>query len=425
MRTRPGYHVTAPRNWLNDPNAPILWRGVYHLFYQHNPDAAQWGLMRWGHTTSPDLVRWTDRGIAMAPSDDADVGGCWSGTAHEIDGRPVIHYTGVTADQRQVVLRVVGDDELGALVRDPQAPVVPGAEPGMGTRHQRDPFLLPYDGGWRMLLGTGLEGEDAGAVVAWHSDDARTWRYGGVVLSRPAGDPSLETGPVWECPQLVRMGDDWVLIVSVQTVGPVCPYAVWFLGDFDGARFTPRALGVLDAGDVFYAPAVAAGTGDRCLVWGWIQESVALRRGPTEDFAGALSMPRDLSVSGDRVVSHPAPELDALWAEPVELTAGAVVPEFRLRLRAAGPATVVLGRDGQDRPVRLRFGDGRLRVEAAAEYEADAGAEITVYADRSIVEIFAADGAAMTFRVDPELDCSEGVRIEAGTLATADIARRR
>lgn len=426
MRPRPAFHLVAPRNWLNDPNAPILWRGTYHLFYQHNPDAPRWGLMRWGHATSTDLVHWTDHGIALAPSDEWDAGGCWSGTARVIDGRAVVHYTGVTADERQVVLRAVGDDDL-RLTRDPAAPVAIGAEPGMGTRAQRDPHLVRHGSGWCMLLGTGLEDAEAGAVVAWHSEDALTWRYGGVVLSRPAGGPGIETGPVWECPSLVRIDGHWVLLVSVQTRGPVCPYAVWFLGDFDGTRFEPSAMGVLDAGDVFYAPAVAEGTDDRCLVWGWLQESLELRGADTEDYAGALSLPRELSVRDGRVVSRPAAELEALWEEPAELTARPRLatpgrPEFRLRLRAAGPATVTLGRDGQGRPIRLHMGDGALRVEAATTLGTPAGDAVDVIVDRSIVEIFPDDGAALSFRVDSELDCGDGLQLDSGDLTSAVIA---
>ena len=39
---RPRYHVTGERNWINDPNGPIQRAGVYHLFYQANPDQPFW-----------------------------------------------------------------------------------------------------------------------------------------------------------------------------------------------------------------------------------------------------------------------------------------------------------------------------------------------------------------------------------------------
>ena len=33
---RPACHLLPPRNWMNDPNGPIVWRGKVHLFYQVN-----------------------------------------------------------------------------------------------------------------------------------------------------------------------------------------------------------------------------------------------------------------------------------------------------------------------------------------------------------------------------------------------------
>ena len=54
-RQRPIYHFMPRRNWMNDPNGLIQWQGVYHIFYQHNPNAAVWGDMHWGHATSTDL----------------------------------------------------------------------------------------------------------------------------------------------------------------------------------------------------------------------------------------------------------------------------------------------------------------------------------------------------------------------------------
>jgi len=41
---RPQFHFTPARNWMNDPNGPIFYKGEYHLFYQYNPFGNEWAI---------------------------------------------------------------------------------------------------------------------------------------------------------------------------------------------------------------------------------------------------------------------------------------------------------------------------------------------------------------------------------------------
>jgi fructan beta-fructosidase len=45
---RPTYHYTPAANFMNDPNGLIRYKGVYHLFYQHNPSGNTAGNGSWG-----------------------------------------------------------------------------------------------------------------------------------------------------------------------------------------------------------------------------------------------------------------------------------------------------------------------------------------------------------------------------------------
>ncbi len=56
-----------PAGWMNDINGAIFWKGLYHIFYQHNPDGAYWHWMQWGLASSIDLVHWVHHPIALTP----------------------------------------------------------------------------------------------------------------------------------------------------------------------------------------------------------------------------------------------------------------------------------------------------------------------------------------------------------------------
>ncbi|KAE8667121.1 Beta-fructofuranosidase, cell wall isozyme [Hibiscus syriacus] len=100
---RTGYHFQPPKNWINDPNGVMVYKGVFHLFYQYNPKGAEWGNIVWAHSTSKDLVNWTPHEPDIYPSQPSDIKGCWSGSATILHGgKPVILYTGIEPHQREV-----------------------------------------------------------------------------------------------------------------------------------------------------------------------------------------------------------------------------------------------------------------------------------------------------------------------------------
>src|SRR5262249_17557279 len=94
---RPQFHLLPARNWMNDPDGPIYWKGQYHMFYQYNPGAAVWGDMHWAHAVSADMIQWKHLPVALAPTPGGyDADGCFTGSAVDDNGTATFIYTGVT-----------------------------------------------------------------------------------------------------------------------------------------------------------------------------------------------------------------------------------------------------------------------------------------------------------------------------------------
>ena len=91
----PVFHVTPPCGWMNDPNGFSVYQGKTHLFYQFHPYSEVWGPMHWGHCETTDFVKWTELPVALAPDQNYDEAGCFSGSGIETEAGHLLVYTGV------------------------------------------------------------------------------------------------------------------------------------------------------------------------------------------------------------------------------------------------------------------------------------------------------------------------------------------
>ena len=97
---------------------------------------------------------------------------------------------------------------------------------------------------------------------------------------------------MWECPDFFPLGNKHVLLIS--TMGKVR----WKVGTYANQRFTPEKEGVVDWGSYYAAKTMLDAKGNRIL-WGWIPETRPDAELIAAGWAGAMSLPRVLSLSAE------------------------------------------------------------------------------------------------------------------------------
>lgn len=203
---RTAYHFQPPKNWMNDPNGPMYYKGIYHLFYQYNPYSAVWGNISWGHSISYNLVDWIHIEHAINPTEPYDIHGCWSGSATILPGgNPVILYTGSDSRNRQVqniaVPKNLSDPYLREWIKSDHNPLMTPMN-GIDPQFFRDPTTAwaGPDNIWRVVVGSQINGH--GTALLYQSRDFVKW----TISHRPL-HLSNKTG-MWECPDFYPVSVD-------------------------------------------------------------------------------------------------------------------------------------------------------------------------------------------------------------------------
>ncbi|KAG6626296.1 hypothetical protein CIPAW_15G037800 [Carya illinoinensis] len=273
---RTAYHFQPLENWMNDPNGPVYYKGVYHLFYQYNPHAAVAFYISWGHSVSYNLVDWIQLEPALNPSEPYDSNGCWSGSITILPGEiPAILYTGINLENRQVQNLAVPKNLSDPLLRE-------------WVKSSYNPLMTPVNG----------------------------------------IDPEQDLTPLFEM-NLPSTCSRQVSMVMTTTFWEITRPKQNFLVDtdfLDGGFDFRYDYGKFYASKTFFDSAKK-----RRILWAWVSESDttlnAIRRG----WAGIQAFPRSvlLSRTGQQLVQWPIKELEKLRANKVafndmELKGGSV-----------------------------------------------------------------------------------------------------
>lgn len=351
---RPQYHFTPAKNFMNDPNGLVFYKGEYHLFYQYNPEGNVWGHMSWGHAVSDDMLHWKHLPVAIP----------------EAVGKYMIYSGSVVVDQKNTsgLCTPSGGDPSCLL-----AIFTAAAKNAQGQEHQdqhlaysndrgrtwteysgnpiadlgkpdfRDPKVFWYEPQKKWVMVAVLA--DERLLEIFESKDLKHWKQ--TSEFGPAGDAEGQ----WECPDLFELpieggsASKWVLAVNRNPGAPAGGTGTRYLiGSFDGRRFTADQAPVLwaDYGKDFYATHrfSTLPAGDTRSVWmGWIGNWQYANKEPTILWRGAQSIPRELrmrNVAGQlRMVQLPVAETENLREKSLLDVSSLTVNEANQRLKKA------------------------------------------------------------------------------------------
>ncbi len=387
---RPVFHLTPYTGWTNDPNGFSFYGGRYHLFYQYNPYDTCWDSMHWGHAVSKDLVSWEYLPAALAPEDEFDDVGCFSGTAIELeDGRHYIIYTGVHKDaegkDRQEQCAAFGDGL--DYVKFNGNPVITSSDlpKGLSPYDFRDPKVFIDTDGMFRCVAVGMNAKGLGELLLFASADGLKWHFESILAENDG-----EFGTMWECPDFFMIGDASVILTSPIGMkekeleyhsgnGTLC-----LTGSFDRntKRFEKQGDQVIDHGADFYAPQTVEAPDGRRIMIGWMQNwgtCDAVRQADRQWF-GQMTVPRELSLKDGLLLQMPVRELERYRKDRVEYREVSINGKRSLE-----------GIEGRilDLTLRVRPEDGEKLFNRFTVFLAEDGAQRTVldyYPGESVFE---------------------------------------
>lgn len=437
---RPVFHFMPQKNWMNDPNGLIYYKGEYHLFYQYNPYGNKWGTIHWGHAKSSDLVHWEHLPIALFPSTEFAEEHCFSGCAVVNDGVPSIFYTSIGSGDRHQSIgaqqwMATSHDDMLTWEKYAGNPVLSLEIHGdMEIREWRDPFVWQEENQWYMVVGGSHNGK--GCALIYDSTDLIHWNFLNKLYEG--------TEEIWECPNFFKLGDKHVLIYSPNHV--VKYYTGQLNSDYS---FRPEKQGTIDYSgwEGYYAPNSLIDAQGRRIMWGWITEIPRGDFNSGAGWAGVQSVPRVLTLQEDGGLQmEPLPELQILreahqqfenviistskWAD-IEGRALEIMAEFELsEITKKFGLKLLCSPDGEEETLvtfdpesgdfcidrsRSSLSDEPHRSILKGNIQLKAGEtlKLHIFLDHSVIEVFANYRECLSTRVYPTLINSLGLNLFA------------
>lgn len=350
---RTAYHFQPEKNWMNDPDGPLFYKGWYHLFYQWNPDSALWGNITWGHAVSRDLIHWLYLPLAMVPDHWFDINGVWTGSATLLpNGSIVMIYTGDTDEKVQV--------QNVAFPADPSDPLLlnwvkyegnPVLYPpkGIGLTDFRDPTTAWYvasDSSWRITIGSKVN--KTGISLVYKTKDFLSYELLDGVLHAVPG-----TG-MWECVDFYPVATEGTMGLDTSANGAGVKHVLktsldddkhdyYAIGTYDAEKdvWTPdnpvEDVGIglrVDYGKYYASKTFYDQNKQRRILWGWIGETDSESADIAKGWASVQTIPRVVvfdEKTGSNLLQWPVEEVESLRTsskdyKDIKIGVGSVLP---------------------------------------------------------------------------------------------------
>jgi beta-fructofuranosidase len=322
-------------------------------------------------------------------------------------------------------MMVPKDEDLISWDKYPKPVLTQAAHGSTPVAQWRDPFLFREAGSVYMVCGGNVPGGRGGSgqvqLYRATKGDLSEWKHLGAVFNALERD-------TWniECPNLFKLQDQWVLIVSPHRP---CEYYVGDL-DLEKVKFTPYCHAVLDPGDA-YASNISYDDKGRVILWLWGRTNTP----PGKGWNGVMTLPRILSLGSDGFLrQQPAPEFAALRGAVKEFPAGELgekpVPvegdpgdaaEIEAEFSTAGPPAAFgleLRRSAQGAPgVVVSVERGNLMVGNVRAYIGNANRyKLRIFLDKRCIEVYVNDGATAIYNPVDAPRADQGIAVFARPL---------
>ena len=325
----------------------------------------------------------------------------------------------------------------------------------------RDPKVYKKGDKYYSVIGS-RNLDDSGQILLYSSDDLLNWNYEGNILQS-----NNEFAKMWECPDLFELDNKDILIMSPQFLEPrgnkywnlhSSSYMIGNL-DYKNNKYNLEKVEEIDYGFDFYAPQTLIDNKGRRIMIAWMQ--MWDRKFPTNElghnWAGCMTIPRELKLVDDKLYQLPVEELKVLRKNEVSykdinikdnkslegIKGQCIELELEVDMKNSNEFEILLMK-GNNQETSIKYnkidellvfdrskngkalGGGEKEVRTYRQTEAnliDNKLKLNIFIDRMSVEIFINDGIkTMSSTVYPDKD-SDNIEFYCDKEAILDIKK--